>query len=362
MARQEDYPDHTTHRIRSVLPPKLQTDIVELSKAIHEDKDISTHLSSFVLGIRELPAEVIVRAATEIRDVGDLYTRSDAGKRFWAFIPTAGYYATPKAELRILAKYPPLAQLYIFHPDGLLREAALKCLDEPPDNPFAFVAIIYRLNDWAEQVRDAACDCANRLFQQVSASTVAETSFFLFTQIRHWGRWGVSERHVLETTLYRRDVMQAFADLLMHRHSGRVGMILRHALCHPGLDDALPRLAHEADSPHVRAIAYETLILRRAQWQVGHQYEWIDKRFGLRRRVPRFDLRPLDHQLDIEKLIAEAAQDRAVTVRKIATRGLIDLRYELSSEMINVGKLLSTDEATSVRLRAEFYLNNLPDN
>lgn len=89
----------------------------------------------------------------------------------------------------------------------------------------------------------------------------------------------------------------------------------------------------------------------------GHEYQWVDKTVRLRRRVPKFEKRPLDHELDKEKLIAEAARDRAVAVRKVATRGLIDLR-----KMIEVGKLLSKDVATSVRCRAEFYLDKISDN
>ena len=345
-----------------MLPPKLQADLVKLSKAIRADKEVSTHLSSCVSGLKGLPPDIITRAATEIRDAGDLYAKSKSGERLWLAIPKALYAAFSNAEMVTLAKYPQLADLYIFHADGWHREAALKRLDEPPDNPFIFIAIVVRLNDWVEQVRDAACDCADRLFPHVSPGTVAETLFFLFTQIQHWGRWGERERQVLEATLYRRDVMQVFADLLTGRRSGQVGTVLRHALSRPSLDDALPELAHDAALPSVRAIAYETLIFRRAQWQVGYEYQWVDKRYGLRRRVPRLEFRPLDHQLDIEKLIVQAARDRAAVVRKVAARGLIDLRHDLSSEMIDVGKLLARDVAASVRSRAEFYLDKISDN
>ncbi len=341
-----------------MLPPKLQTDIAMLSKAIDRDMYVGTSLSHYISGIRGLPPEIIVRAAAEIQTIGERHRGWEApGEReMKLFGPSS---PIPKVELPALAKHPQLANLYVFHANGRLREAALKGWPEPPDSPFGFVAIAYRLNDWAKQVRDAACDCADRLFPNVSADIVAEASFYLFTQTRHWGRWGARERHILDTALYRRDVMQVFADLLKCRRSGHVAQVLRHALSQPGLDDALPMLAREAALPPVRAIAYETLIFRRVQWQVGYQYEWIDKRYFLRRRVPELERRPLDHQLDIEKLIVEAAQDRAVVVRKIAARGLIDLREDLSSEMIQVGKLLSRDKAMSVRSRAEFYLNNI---
>jgi len=281
-------------------------------------------------------------------------------ERFWPSYRRA-LYPTRNAELGALKRIPALSHLYIFHGDGWLREAALKCLNEPPDNPFAFAALRYRLNDWVEQVRDAAHDCASRLFPHTSAGVVAEASFFLFTQIHHFGRWGERERHVLESALYRHDVMQVLADLLMQRPAGRVGIVLRQALRRPGLDGALPRLAREADLPQVRATALETLIMRRARWPAGYRYEWIDKRFGFRRRVPRFEQRPIDHQIDIEELLAQGAHDRAVVVRKVVAQGLIDLRRDLSPAMNDVGRSLSEDKASSVRLRAEFYLSNLSE-
>jgi hypothetical protein len=358
LPRQKDYPGQTTYRKRSVLPPKLQTDIVKLSKAIDSDRDVGANLSSYIIGIRELPADVIVRASAEIQTIGSLYRRSaDAGDWLWHFKQLGRYVAIPEAEISVLARFPQLAELYVFHADGRLREAALRAWHDPPDNPFSFAAIVYRLNDWVHQVRDAACDCANRLFPNVSAGIIGEASFFLFTQTQHWGRWGVRGRHILGTALYRRDVMQVLADLLKGRRPGQVGAVLRQALSQPSLDDVLPMLAREAALPHVRAIAYETLIFRRAQWRVGYQYEWIDKRYFLRRRTPKLERRPLDHRLDVEKLIVDAAQDRAVVVRKVAADGLIYLRNDLSSEMIQVGRLLLRDKASSVRSRSEFFLN-----
>jgi hypothetical protein len=59
-----------------VLPPKLQTDIVKLSEAVHRGKDVQTHLSSFISEIKTLPAAAIVRAAAEIQTAGNLYFRS----------------------------------------------------------------------------------------------------------------------------------------------------------------------------------------------------------------------------------------------------------------------------------------------
>ena len=360
MPRHQDYPDQVSYRRRSVLPPGLQTDIIKLSKAVQRNKNVHKRLSAYLSGIKALPAATVARAATEIQAAADPWRWWYEANRFWVYLGIARE-PTLKAQIAALTKYPALSHLYIFHGDGHLREAALKCMIEPPDSPFVFAAVTYRLNDWVEQVRDAAYECASRLFPKASANTVADASFFLFTQIQHLGRWGARERQILESALYRRDVMEALTFLLMQRPTGRVATVMRYALSKHGLDHALPRLARMASLPHVRAIAYETLIFRRAQWVVGHQHEWIDKSYGNRRRVPRFDRRTVNHYLNIENLIADAARDRAVAVRKISARGLIDLRHELSSEMTEIGRLLSEDKSSSVRSRAQFYLKNLPD-
>lgn len=358
MPRPRDYPSCIPYRGRTVLPPDLQAAIVSLSSANSRESGVGPELSSYMLELRDLPAEAISRAAREIRYTAGQYLPLEADTLYRKLMPAAGY----RSELSALAKYPQLAYLYIFHPSGLLREAALKCLEEPPNGPFAFVAIAYRLNDWVWQVRDAASACIERLIRQVPPDIIAKASFFLLTQTHQWGRWGPSEREVLDAAIYRPEVMRSLADLMIQARSGHMGVILRRALRKPGLDGALPQLAREAALPNIRAIAYETLIRQQAQWHVGHHYEWIDKRYGMRRRIPTLEQRPLDHQTDSEKFIAEAAQDRAATVRKVAAQGLIDLRHDLSPEMSKIGDVLSRDKTPSVRSRAEFYLNKLRGN
>lgn len=357
MSRTREYPDVVTGKKCSVLPPELQTDIAQLVKAINDDQDPTPHLSSFVRGIKVLPAEAISRACEEIPLIGTLRRRYDHVRTFWSI-----FRRTPKptrgSDLDALARYPQLAQLFIFHRDGWLREAALHSLSKPPDNPFEFTAVVYRLNDWVEPVRSAAAACARRLFPRTSANVVAEASLFLFRQIPKLGRWGERERGLLESTLYRSDVIRALAELLSARRSGPVALPFRHALRRPGLDDMLPRLASESPLPLVRAIAFETLIMKRARWLVQYRYEWVDKRFNIRRLVPEYDSRPVDHQLPVENLLRQAAKDSTVAVRKVAVRGLIDLRNSLSSDMSDLAHALAQDESSAIRERGKFYLND----
>lgn len=341
-----------------MLPERLQTDIAGVMEAIAEGRDLNAYLTSCIAHIKSLPAATIIRAAEEIRIAGRMYLRPAAeqgGMRWFQFARKT----TRDVELAALKKHPLLSRLFVFHGDGRVREAALKSWNEPPDSPFEFIALTYRLNDWVEQVRAAAHESAGRHFPNTRADIIAQASFFLLVYIEHLGRWGEQERKILDAALYRGDVMQPLAQHLTQRPSGRVAKVFQQALRRPGLDHELPRLAHQAALPHVRAIALETLVMKRARWTVGYEYEWIDKHFGLKRRVPLFDHRPVDHELDIETLLAEGAKDTAVAVRKVVTRGLIDLRHELSPAMEPVARMLLKDKSATVRSRAEFYLKHL---
>lgn len=367
MPRIRDYQDYVSHKKRSVLPPKLQRDIVELSEAIRNDGDISTPLSSYVSGMKALPPASIVRATSEIRTAADLMD-----SRFRESVPGIGVlvrvrrwvsrrkvFPIRSQELRALERHPALCFFFIFHGDGRLREAALKTWNEIPDSPFIFVALTYRLNDWVKQVRAAAYECAARLFPRTPADVIAEASFFLLPQIQYLERWGKRERRIVLSTLHSQIVMSALARRLMQRTPGRVSAVLRQALIRPGLDNALPSLANDAALPQVRAIALETLVMRRARWLTGYQYEWVDKHYGIRRRVPRFDQRPIEHQLNVEDLLVRASRDRSADVRKITAQCLIDLRLSLSPDMIAVAKSISKDKAQAVRSRAEYYLQHV---
>ena len=104
-------------------------------------------------------------------------------------------------------------------------------------------------------------------------------------------------------------------------------------------------------------MALETLIMRRACWSTGYGYEWIDKKFGFKRRVRRFDQRAVEHELDIEDLLVRGSKDPSVFVRRVVAQALIDLRLSLSPAIETVGKVLAEDKAPSVRSRADYYLS-----
>jgi len=49
------------------------------------------------------------------------------------------------SQQELLRQNPDYAWLFIFHPDGRLRELALDALDNPPTSPFFFAALAWRI-------------------------------------------------------------------------------------------------------------------------------------------------------------------------------------------------------------------------
>ena len=318
MARVIDYPDIVSHRSRSILPPELQTSIAELAQAIRKQSDVEPHLSVCLSGLAKLPSHVIARAADEIRGAGRLHRRFDEYAKKQSLLSRLFSKTDDLPEDKLLHRersalrsHPGLARLFMFHGDGRIREAALRAWPGPLDSPFAFAALSYRLNDWAEPVRAAARDQASRLFPETDPAIIADAAFFMLAQVNQLGRWDDQDRQLVEAALYRADVLRALADRLMRRPQGPVGKVLRLALRKPGLDPFLHSFSREAQLPPVRAIALNTLVRRQASWFTGFDYEWVDKRYGRRRRVPVFAHRSIEHDLDVEALLAEGASDRS---------------------------------------------------
>ena len=71
------------------------------------------------------------------------------------------------------------AWLFLFHPNGYVREAALDSLNNPPTSPFFFAALAWRLNDWVPAVRQAAQRCAERVLYRTAADVAATAALYL---------------------------------------------------------------------------------------------------------------------------------------------------------------------------------------
>ncbi len=259
----------------------------------------------------------------------------------------------PSAASQLL-RTPGLEYLFVFHRDGRLREAALLKITGGLPNPFLFAAILWRLNDWAGPVRQAASRCASRSFPVTNPAVVARTAVELLLRQANWRRWR-EERSLLDEVFSRGDVAAELANLMSAATTGPHASTLKYALRTPGLDQHLEQLAFSARQPSVRAVALGTLMNGRAEWPSGTAWRWIDKSMGLRRRERTFDHRDLDEKPSTHALIERGINDKSALVRRVALSGII--RHMLGTAKARaLAAPLVSDRSLSVRQRAEFIL------
>jgi len=141
---------------------------------------------------------------------------------------------------------------------------------------------------------------------------------------------------------------------------GGLPACLKQSLRYGAIDEYLPILAKDGVQPAVRATAYRFLLRGKASWSVGLGWEWLDKVYNLKKRVPLLDSREIQVQSALDVLIREAVTDRSVLVRRVAADASIAHRKELPNldEMI---RLLATDGNSSIRERADFLIRHRDD-
>jgi hypothetical protein len=331
------------------LPSDLERAIAHLM-AISVSGPTADSLVRCVEGLAVLPARFISQVAVELARLPGLDGTPPARRTLKSL------WRAPWTPLRLLEAEPRYAWLFIFHADGRVREAALERIPAAPTWPFEFSALALRLNDWAEPVRAAATAAAERTFPVTRADVVARAAVDLLMRIDSWGRW-TQERAVLDATFARDDVIAALRRELEHGSSGPLGAVLRRTFRHAAMDQYLVGLATRAVAPSVRAIALEALISGRAVWAEGYAWEWVDKIYGDRRRVPRLASRSLTVQGSPEALIRTGLADRSATVRKVAATALIEARKDMPDADALVS-ILAQDPSAGVRMRADYMLRH----
>lgn len=330
-----------------------------MADAVEHGHAVEPHLSRLLGALRALPPESATRIEGRLRSAGALYSIEPI-YQWWTPLKQQ-QRRTREGHLPALAQAPGLAHLYLFHADGFVREAALRALSAPPASAFEIAAIALRLNDWVPEVRAAARKYAERTFPAISPEVAATSAEHLFTQIELRRRWSEEDRDILIALFGRADTLAAMADRVMQMRSGPAARLLRQTLRNPAIDAFLPGLAATAHLTSVRAIALDALIMRRARWITGFERQWIDKIYGVSRRVPVFVERPIVHDLDVEALVAEAARDRATSIRKVTCTWLIAQMTALSPAMLEVVARLAEDKTPSVRDRAQFIQSRLAE-
>jgi hypothetical protein len=352
---------------RPVLSPSLSAKLAALATRPPTNRELDDILTE----LAALPAHLVVRASREIA--------THAGLGWWQpekrprqVIPTHRailFYQRIRDRLwlqsspvpfpsdrELLAGNADLAWLFLSHPSGYLREAALCHITAPPTSPFFLAALAWRLNDWVEPVRQAAKRCVKRIAPDVAAAVAADAAVYLLERRFVWGRWR-DEANILDLVFTRDDVLAALATRLQKQSTGPLAACLRYALRYPGMDQHLARLAKAAVQPSVRAAAYKCLISGKAAWPVGFEWTWIDKVYGLRRRTPLLHTRTIQRDRPPADFVEPGIRDKSPFVRRVAVDAMITVRWEIPDERSLIAHL-AKDQSPLVRSRADFLLRH----
>lgn len=338
--------------VGSALPNDLADALRGIGDRLEQQLDIAGDYEGVVQGLNGLPPALLAQAEREVVETARLYhwnyRRRDVPSTF------KRWFSPRLSDSEQLHRVPDLEYLFLFHRDGLIREAALKKMAGPIPSAFLFVAVAWRLNDWVTQVRAAAVDCAARVFPLTSPGVIAEGAMILLQRDSTWRRWD-SERLRLNEAFARPDVAERLADLLATRTIGPSATILRYALRSSSMDAHLSRLARQAVQPAVRAVATQALIDGFTSWPNGWRWRWIDKSMGDRRAETIFEKRELTVPTDRMAQVKASLSDRSAAVRSAAVSGLIRYHDEFADARSLAEPLLS-DPSKRVSERAEFLL------
>lgn len=334
----------------NTLPATLQNLLGKMSARLELQSSVEDLVAPILNELRNLNPKDITKIDADIAYIAGLYSwRSTTPPRF-------PWFKTRYTDRQQLDKIAGLEYIFLFHRDGYVREAALNKICGSLGSPFLFAAIAWRLNDWVSVVRGAAAKCAERTFAQTDASVVASAGITLLARKKSWRRWH-GESQLLDKQFNRPDVAAMLAGIIKNDPRGSMAKVLLHTLHLPALDPHLYGIATESIQPSVRALAYRTLIDASASWPNGHNYRWIDKTMGLRRKETKIESRALEIETNKDSALTEAANDRSVMVRRVALTGLI--KYRLGTEIAHkLASEMRNDRYPSVAERAEFVLRH----
>ena len=344
MLRRLWMPSDTQSILSSSLSAKLSTLGSRLGRWLSDQE-----LDEVLAELSALPAPEIVRASRELTQAVGFCWRQPPGLM-------DSLLGWPPSERTLMRRNPDYSWLFLFHPDGYVREAALHSINASPKSPFWFAALAWRLNDWVEPVREAARRCVDRIAAGLPAAMAADAAAYLLQRRLVWGRWR-DEAEALDLVFARDDVLAALAMQLQERPTGPLGACLSNALRYPGIDKHLPQLAAAAIQPAVRAAAYRCLISGKAMWPVGFEWMWVDKVYGLRRRMPVLHTRTIQRDRPSADFVEPGIRDKSPFVRRVAADAMIAVRLEIPDEAPLIAHL-ATDQSSLVRSRADFLLRH----
>jgi len=258
-----------------------------------------------------------------------------------------GLFVAPKAPPR-LPPSPIGRWLRMMHPNGYVREEVLTAIDEPPPGAVFLVAVLQALNDHVPQVRAAAEQCLVRVRDQISDAVITAAVPYLVTRRASWKEPG--DRQAIAALLDREGVRDAIRTLLTTSPAAWLPRFFRDLLALEIADTWLAGLATEARHPAIRARSTLVLVEGKVDRILEYQGLWRDP---LRNQV-----RIVDADFDLGRLIATNARDRTVIVRKAAAEGLVR-HYRTLPDVAQQLAAFGDEKNAVIRHRLDFVRRQL---
>ena len=291
----------------------------------------SLPLSSFDYWERFIRSEVFV-------------AQSEFGQSKWNFLPK------PK---------PPLTWLDLISGDGYKRENTLRTLSGAAPNTFFFLLAIRRLNDWVPQVRKAAREKLPEIAKATNPEYVVDA---LCTALANWSSWGRIEqidKDVLLQIICEEEVAASFVSKVISSPSGPLPSLYSQLGRTPILDAHIEKIALSAIQPAIRAKAYRSLFEGRMVWIEGRKWEWIDKRYGVRKLNPIIAERKLESKIPFLDLIEKSSNDDSSFVRRVSAEFLIKELQSLGATAATYAERFALDSSSAVSERGKFALKSI---
>jgi hypothetical protein len=128
---------------------------------------------------------------------------------------------------------------------------------------------------------------------------------------------------------------------------------LRGALRFGLLDNHLLSVSRTAKRPEFRAIALKAIINSEVTWVAHYERRWVDKTYGITRRVPILARRAIPQPAPLDVLIRQGAADRSPLVRRVAAHCLVQHAASLT-DIKQLMTLFDSDRSPSVRWDIEY--------
>jgi hypothetical protein len=159
---------------------------------------------------------------------------------------------------------------------GHVREVAVRRVTSVP-GPFSLAMLVYRLNDWVEQVRKAAEARLAALERKVAPETIVDCVEILL-DFERFERAEPTAQQRVARLLGKPPVVALLRTVVLGGETDRAFRVFLRQMQTPILDDILVTLAAENPHPRIRSTATKALLAQSHHWHdaTGQRSRHID--------------------------------------------------------------------------------------